>query len=83
MRARASSTTTATYAWDSARRRVLGVLASGTIYLLETYTYNEKGIAKEPAFDATSLISISRRCLVFLGHSTLWFDVHGRVAWLI
>ena len=26
-----------------------------------------------------SLISISRRCLVFLGHSTLWFDVHGDV----
>ena len=46
-------------------------------------TYNEKGIAKTPVFDAMSLISISRRCLVFLGHSTLWFDVHGRVAWLI
>ena len=46
-------------------------------------TYNEKGTAKDPAFDAMSLISISRRCLVFLGRSTLWFDVHGRVAWLI
>jgi len=65
------------------RRRVLGVLASGTNYLLKTYAYNEQGTAKEPAFDATSLISISRRCLVFLGRSTLWFDVHGRVAWLI
>ena len=32
--------------WDSARRRILGVLASGTIYLLKTYAYNEKGIAR-------------------------------------